>query len=649
MTPLVDYWLKANLYLLLFYGCYALLLRRHTFLVLNRVYLMGSLVLALVLPLVHIPGLAFPWPWESDRPEYTAVSVDAITVVGTATETQAPLLPDWPVLAVWVFALVAVGLLIRTVWRTYALLRLVRQWPAQTYADHTLVLPDNSQTPTFSFFRYLVLNPEDLYATAVRQHELVHIRQKHSVDVLLLEILQALCWPNPVLFGYRQAIRQVHEYLADRAVTAQTPAHRDAYARFLVNYAFHLPAGTVMTDQPGHDSLAHSFGPDRPDSPTLKQRIQMLYQQHTRRRALWKYALVLPLATALLAMTNKPEIPVLDSNVGLALEMPHEGSSASTDRQLLVHVTGVVRDQSGKPLPGANVVVRNGHKGTSTDAEGRFSIDVPGGTVLVASFVGFEAQEMRVMEKEFVMMSFSLEPQTVTLSNSEAQMPKSTTEPTASRGGTKEVFMVVEQAPTYPGGMAKLFDFLSKNIRYPEEARQKKIQGKVFVNFVVNTDGAIDQIRVLKGLGAGCDEEAIRVVARMPDWTPGRQNGKPVAVQYNLPITFTMSNKVGSTSSTSPKSSTYFTKDTVIIQHIGTGRSYSPNKIPNSKNEDPLFFLDGEEITKEQMEAIDTKTIQSVDVLKDAAATSVYGEKGRHGVVQITTKKGSQSEKKKDR
>ncbi|RYF58273.1 MAG: hypothetical protein EOO39_34460, partial [Cytophagaceae bacterium] len=266
MTPLVDYWLKANLFLVLFYGCYALLLRRHTFLTLNRTYLMGSLVLAFVLPLVHIPGLSFPWPWEeTDVPTYASVSVDTISVVSLATDAQAPLLPDWPVLAMWAFALVAAGLLVRTVWRTVSLLRLIRQWPTQPLEDHTLVLPANAQTPTFSFFRYLVLNPEDAQTEAVRQHELVHIRQRHSLDVLLLEVVQALCWLNPALFGYRQSIRQVHEYLADRDAAPQTPDHRDAYARFLVNYAFHLP--TEMLD---HASLTHSFGPDRPDSPTLK-------------------------------------------------------------------------------------------------------------------------------------------------------------------------------------------------------------------------------------------------------------------------------------------------------------------------------------------------------------------------------------------
>jgi len=626
MTPLVDYWLKANLFLILFYGCYALLLRRHTFLVLNRTYLMVSLLLAFVLPLVHIPGLTFPWPWETNVPAYTAVSVDAFMVSGNATtQAETPLLPDWPVLAMWVFALVAAGLLVRTVWRTVSLLRLIQQWPTQPLEDHTLVLPNNEQTPTFSFFRYLVLNPEDARTEAVRQHELVHIRQRHSLDILVLEVVQALCWPNPALFGYRHAIRQVHEYLADRDAAPQTPDHRDAYARFLVSYAFHMP------DQ---HSLAHSFGPHRPDSPTLKQRIQMLYQQHTRRRALWKYALVLPLTTALLAMTTEPEP---------AINLPLEAPSAT------VRVTGIIRDHLRKPLPGANVVVRNGHKGTTTDSEGRFTIDVPGGTVLVASFVGFQAAELITPSKGNYTVVCVLKPQaidgpTMPLAN----VPESVTLPAPN--ASNEVFTVVEEPPTFPGGAHALYAFLGNNIRYPEEARKAGIQGKVFVSFVVDTDGSIDRIRVLKGIGRGCDEEAVRVTSIMPKWIPGKQNGRPVAVQYTLPINISLTATSNPTVSTSDRSITYSAKDSIKVYQSGSVRIYSPAKFPQGGSiSSALIFLDDKEITEEEMKNIDPNTIQQVDVLKDATSVSIYGEKGRNGVVKITTKKGGGTEKKKDR
>ncbi|MCK9422782.1 MAG: energy transducer TonB [Bacteroidales bacterium] len=103
-----------------------------------------------------------------------------------------------------------------------------------------------------------------------------------------------------------------------------------------------------------------------------------------------------------------------------------------------------------------------------------------------------------------------------------------------------EIFTVVEEQPGYPGGEEARISFLQSNIKYPEEAKELGIQGKVFVTFVVEVDGSITDVRVLRGIGGGCDEEAIRVVKSMPKWIPGKQRGVPVRVQFNLPIKFTL-------------------------------------------------------------------------------------------------------------
>lgn len=104
----------------------------------------------------------------------------------------------------------------------------------------------------------------------------------------------------------------------------------------------------------------------------------------------------------------------------------------------------------------------------------------------------------------------------------------------------KEIFTVVEEQPGYPGGDEARIKYLQDNIRYPDEAKELGVQGKVFVTFVVEVDGSITDVRVLRGIGAGCDEEAIRVVKAMPKWIPGKQRGVPVRVQFNLPIKFTL-------------------------------------------------------------------------------------------------------------
>lgn len=104
-----------------------------------------------------------------------------------------------------------------------------------------------------------------------------------------------------------------------------------------------------------------------------------------------------------------------------------------------------------------------------------------------------------------------------------------------------EVFVIVEDAPSFPGGEEARMRFLQQNIRYPAIAREAGIQGTVFITFVVERDGSITNVRVLRGIGGGCDEEAIRVVSMMPRWNPGKQRGRPVRVQFNMPIRFTLS------------------------------------------------------------------------------------------------------------
>ena len=101
-----------------------------------------------------------------------------------------------------------------------------------------------------------------------------------------------------------------------------------------------------------------------------------------------------------------------------------------------------------------------------------------------------------------------------------------------------EIFTVVEEMPEFPGGMAKLAEYLAKNIKYPQLARESGIQGRVFINFVVEHDGSVTNVKVMRSLGGGCDEEAMRVVKSMPKWKPGKQRGKPVRVSYNLPVNF---------------------------------------------------------------------------------------------------------------
>ena len=101
-----------------------------------------------------------------------------------------------------------------------------------------------------------------------------------------------------------------------------------------------------------------------------------------------------------------------------------------------------------------------------------------------------------------------------------------------------KVFEKVEDMPEFSGGEQAMMDFVAKNVQYPKEAMEKEISGRVLVGFIVEKDGSISETEIVKGIGGGCDEEAVRVVKAMPKWKPGKQDGKPIRVHFILPLTF---------------------------------------------------------------------------------------------------------------
>ncbi|MBO7045052.1 MAG: TonB family protein [Prevotella sp.] len=190
--------------------------------------------------------------------------------------------------------------------------------------------------------------------------------------------------------------------------------------------------------------------------------------------------------------------------------------------------------------------------------------------------------------------------------------------------GDEPAFDVVEEMPQFPGGMAALMEFLSKNIRYPKEAFEANKQGRVLATFVIETDGSISEAKVVKSVDPSLDEEALRVINAMPNWTPGKQSGKVVRVKYTVPINFRLDGKAKE----APTAVGIFTP-TEKLTVTGT---FTPT-------ETPLVVVDDKTIDFEKMKDIDPNTITKMDVLKDKAATDIYGEKGKNGVIIITTKK----------
>ena len=108
----------------------------------------------------------------------------------------------------------------------------------------------------------------------------------------------------------------------------------------------------------------------------------------------------------------------------------------------------------------------------------------------------------------------------------------------SKRIANDKVLEKAEVMPQFPGGDQAMMKFVAENVQYPQEARDKEISGRVMVGFIVEKDGSVNEVKVMKGIGGGCDEEAVRVVKAMPKWKPGKDKGKPVRVSYMMPFTF---------------------------------------------------------------------------------------------------------------
>ena len=124
--------------------------------------------------------------------------------------------------------------------------------------------------------------------------------------------------------------------------------------------------------------------------------------------------------------------------------------------------------------------------------------------------------------------------------NAEVVIPKVEVVEEVVEEEEQTIFIVVEESASFPGGIQEMMNFIKNNLKYPQQARETGTQGKVFVSFVVEKDGSLTDVKVLRDIGSGCGEEAVRVVKSMPKWKPAKQRGKPVRMQFNLPVAFTL-------------------------------------------------------------------------------------------------------------
>ena len=554
------YILKSSVCLAIFYLFYRLLLARETFHRFNRFSLLGILLLSCLLPLVEVSVKQETEVHQTMLTlEQLLMMADAVnaTEAGARAETATV---TWIQVALLVYLAGIVFFAFRNVYSLVRLLMLLKSGKKEDIGSYlpgrkervTLIV-HNCDIAPFSWMGYIVISRKDLEENGreILIHELAHIHNRHSWDLLVADVCIFFQWFNPASWLLKQELQNIHEFEADETVIKEGVDAKQ-YQLLLIKKA----VGTRLY------SMANSFNHSK-----LKKRITMMLKEKSSPWARLKYLYVLPVAAIAVTAFARPEVSETVEEI-----------SAVKVNDLTAIVETKVAESSGQLLPVQSV---------------------PKDSVNRKSKVAVQQMD------ELVVVGY------------------------ASKDSVKDrepVFNVVEQMPSFPGGMEALMQYLAKNMRYPVEAQKNKVQGRVVVGFIVSKDGDIKKAHILRGVDPELDAEAIRVIESMPRWMPGMQRGKAVAVSYTLPVMFRLTEDALGLKLVEASGSTAGELDK------GVTFSYAEGK-------QPLCIVNGKEVDWAVMRALNPDRIKSITVLKDKAILEEkYGEKGQNGVLLITLK-----------
>ncbi|MDT3405042.1 M56 family metallopeptidase [Mucilaginibacter terrae] len=284
MINLLQYLLEVNVYLALAYGGYWLLLRRQTFHSANRAYLLASALLCFAIPLVQI-SFARPAPVPVTQVLTQAVFTEVMQMATPAPQPQAIFEPFRAITALYIAGAILGFVLLCA--KLYRLLKLIFTSQREQRDGYTLVFVPGTLSP-FSFMRFLFAADEEQLQPVILKHELVHITQKHSYDVLFTELLKIICWFNPAVYLLQNSLKALHEFEADRLTAEKT--EQDGYVDFLIAQAC----------QNNGLSFANHFS----EKQLLKSRIMKLYQKRSGSLARLNYLMALPLCAGMLCASS---------------------------------------------------------------------------------------------------------------------------------------------------------------------------------------------------------------------------------------------------------------------------------------------------------------------------------------------------------
>ena len=512
------YIIQVSLTLAAFYLFYKLLCSRDTLHRSNRVLLLVLLILSAVIPFIYVD-----------------LGMDNQEANAAFEELTMTIEPGAVLVGAYLIGLVVC--LVRFASSLLSIVRLIRGSQCQALPDGTILVTHTKDYSPFSWMRYIIVSEHDLRDNrdVILAHERAHIRLGHSWDLLFAQFCATMQWFNPTAWLLKRELEAIHEYEADSDTLRQGFDARQYQLRL-----FEAAAGVT------YSSFTNNF-----TNCSTKKRIIMMMKKQTSPWALLKALYVLPVAFAAVAVISCTSPKEKKDSGHLSNVMVHG------DNLLLVftfedstelNIQGQKLNYNGMPdfdyLKPCGLTPENINSIAALqgeEAQALYGERGSNGAVLFG-VKGKTAKEVFSSLSDYAVETGSEEPLKVNLKRpagiQEIQVVsyKSTSANNNEEQG--EIFQVVEEMPEYPGGMDELMKYMQTNIRYPKEAQERGLQGRVIVQFVVNEDGSICNEQVVKSVDPQLDAEAIRIIRSMPNWTPGKQRGEPVRVRFTLPVTF---------------------------------------------------------------------------------------------------------------
>lgn len=568
---------KSACFLAGFALIYIIFLRNERFFGLKRVYLAAGLIFSCVLPLVtihqkiplitgsqsfidggeYIPDLSYELPVSQPEIDFTGILV--------------------------IIYFCGIIVLFLRLFRHIVTAAIVINKSRPGIKGSVRIVRTDRYSYSFSFFSYVIINPsaEGEYLNEIIKHELVHIRQKHWIDLVLSEIIRIVQWFNPFAWIYISLIKENHEYLADAGALKHSP-DPSVYKTALLNQIFRAPVLSAS------NSFSYSLN---------KKRFEMMKMIVTSPCRKLKTFLILPVIAAILYAFSEPVyVESATSIIADKIITPENTSEVSGDSLQKTDVTGYVLREDGSPFESASVAVTGSTLREQTDNKGRFVLTgIPEKSYLLFSAKGYLTQVLKPDFKGSMTVKLLKDPDYVPQSSGAQYLPdllvidgavyegntsekiksiptneiarlnvirganavrkygekaangvievttiKSKGYDTIRKSSTDVPFVVVEEMPMYIGGDQEILRTIAENTVYPEKARLNGIEGRVILRFVVTAEGKVDDVVVLKGVDPELDREAVRVVGLLNDFIPGRQGGVAVPVYYMVPVTFSL-------------------------------------------------------------------------------------------------------------